>query len=588
MAPSPHYTTSLRSRHSLYGTEDRVVLDIGSSIIKAGFSGEPAPRECRRTAGTDADGEVWGLEKSEPTEEEWLVREHRLQRIIRSIWFENLLIDPRTRKVIIVENPLLSTRIKEMIARILFDNLQVPSLSFASAPVLALMAAGRLSGLVVDVGHLETTVTPVFHARPLFPSLTASPIAGRRLNRRLRALLLAFASYIAPPPSLTSTTPARITRLPREILTDDLVEEIKTRLCFVGGENSHTTDEAQAGSGDLEIPQVRDDLNKLDEDEAIVAHLFERYSRTAPATKPVSFRVPTLRGGPTLSSANGHSGGRGWIHVPGWVRERAAEVLWEDEGDHDARGLADVVLECLLRLPIDLRKPMATSILVAGGTAAMPGFFSRFKSSLVARLEQSHPPSPPSSPEPSSAEPMSIASDAAATDDAMSIDAARSSVPAPLSVPESAGSTTSGDENAKRRRRHALSTRLHFVRHSPRYAPLVTLAPHLAVLNHPCPTTNASPSTLARKQEGSAPSYSPALQSWVGGSLAGALKTGGEEVTREMWDTAPPRRGAGPAAAGSLQTPPTTDDGESEMLEESEGWERGEREGRLPDWTRLR
>lgn len=44
---------------------------------------------------------------------------------------------------------------------------QVPSLSFASAPVLALMAAGRLSGLVVDVGHLETTVTPVSDQRRL-------------------------------------------------------------------------------------------------------------------------------------------------------------------------------------------------------------------------------------------------------------------------------------------------------------------------------------------------------------------------------------------------------------------------------------
>ena len=88
LAPSPHYTTSLRSRHSLYGTEDRVVLDIGSSFIKAGFSGEPAPRECRRMTGTDADGELWGLEKSEPTEEEWLVREYRLRRVIRSIWFE--------------------------------------------------------------------------------------------------------------------------------------------------------------------------------------------------------------------------------------------------------------------------------------------------------------------------------------------------------------------------------------------------------------------------------------------------------------------------------------------------------------------
>ena len=296
-----------------------------------------------------------------------------------------------------------------MIARVLFDNLQVsvsrrgerrlglraavlpqiltqtqtclqvPSLSFASAPVLALMAAGRLSGLVVDVGHLETTVTPVsdqrmlarqegrkrplpsdygdllsrqvFHSRPLFPSLTTSPIAGRRLNRRLRALLLAFASYIAPPSSLTSTTPARVASLPREILTDDLVEQIKTRLCFVGGE-ALPADEAQAASGDVELPQVRDDLEERDEDEAIVAHLYKRYSRTGPATKPVSFRVPTLRGGSALSSASGHSGGRGWIQVPGWVRERAAEVLWEDEGDHDARGLADVVLECLLRVSL--------------------------------------------------------------------------------------------------------------------------------------------------------------------------------------------------------------------------------------------
>lgn len=37
----------------------------------------------------------------------------------------NLIIDPKTRKVIVVENPLLSTRVKEMIARVLFDNLQV-------------------------------------------------------------------------------------------------------------------------------------------------------------------------------------------------------------------------------------------------------------------------------------------------------------------------------------------------------------------------------------------------------------------------------------------------------------------------------
>lgn len=46
----------------------------------------------------------------------------------------NLMIDPKTRKVIVVENPLLSTRVKEMVARVLFDNLQVSRLKTSSCP----------------------------------------------------------------------------------------------------------------------------------------------------------------------------------------------------------------------------------------------------------------------------------------------------------------------------------------------------------------------------------------------------------------------------------------------------------------------
>lgn len=37
----------------------------------------------------------------------------------------NLMSDPKARKVIVIENPLLPTRVKEMIARVLFENLQV-------------------------------------------------------------------------------------------------------------------------------------------------------------------------------------------------------------------------------------------------------------------------------------------------------------------------------------------------------------------------------------------------------------------------------------------------------------------------------
>lgn len=104
----------------------------------------------------------------------------------------HLMTDPKSRKVIVLENPLLPTRFKEMIARRLFEDFQVrcrlleagvlssckaesealtrrvtlardqvPSISFFPPQLLALLATGRTTGLVVDVGHLETVILPV-------------------------------------------------------------------------------------------------------------------------------------------------------------------------------------------------------------------------------------------------------------------------------------------------------------------------------------------------------------------------------------------------------------------------------------------
>jgi actin-related protein 10 len=66
---------------------------------------------------------------------------------------------------------------KEIIAKILFENLQVilsitplfsaltpcqvPFISFASSHLLALLSAGRITGLVLDCGELESTALPV-------------------------------------------------------------------------------------------------------------------------------------------------------------------------------------------------------------------------------------------------------------------------------------------------------------------------------------------------------------------------------------------------------------------------------------------
>lgn len=79
-------------KQRLYGTEDRIVLDLGSRIWKVGFSGEGSPRDCRSVLGmvnaTDGSEGLWGLEKGELGALEWDVRLQRLKRGLRDVWFK--------------------------------------------------------------------------------------------------------------------------------------------------------------------------------------------------------------------------------------------------------------------------------------------------------------------------------------------------------------------------------------------------------------------------------------------------------------------------------------------------------------------
>ena len=72
-----------------------------------------------------------------------------------------LMTDPKARKVLVLENPMLPMPIKTIIASTLFDLLSVPSLSFAFSPLCALLSIGRITGLVLDVGSLESCLIPV-------------------------------------------------------------------------------------------------------------------------------------------------------------------------------------------------------------------------------------------------------------------------------------------------------------------------------------------------------------------------------------------------------------------------------------------
>ena len=118
---------------------------------------------------------------------------------------------------------------------------------------------------------------------------------------------------------------------------------------------------------------------------------------------------------------------------------------------------------------MDLRKTMASAILVVGGTPMIPGFIPRLHAEISRVLV------PPTSPQ---------------------------------------------SQYSKSRK--------HRIRPPPydRYAPLRQLMPYFAILNNPDPPTHVKDTGSSQKKSnaaGKAPAFTPACMAWVGGSLAGCV-----------------------------------------------------------------
>jgi len=269
----------------------------------------------------------------------------------------------------------------------------------------------------------------------------------------------------------------------------------ETEFSRVSAERDSNADQTSSDFSD--VSQVLPERSSRDDHQLqVLANLYMRHSTATDLRLKVT---------PPASQQTGT--GQGNLIIPGWIRERCSELLFEG-GDVDESSIAEVILDCLLKIPVDLRKTLASSILVTGGTAMLPGFIPRLHVELIRAIviSPSHSPRPPMAP--GRARPLPY----------------------------------------------------------DRYAVLRPLVPHLAILNNPSPPPPSDARGSANA--GKASAFTPATMSWVGGSLAGALKTGGVEVPREKWDE-----------AGDLPGP-------GDVMEEGDVAGRSPTVNVIPDWTR--
>ncbi|GAO50586.1 actin-like ATPase domain-containing protein [Saitoella complicata NRRL Y-17804] len=333
--------------------QDRVVLDIGCRYIRAGFSGEATPlasvrmatkgmkrhweggrKTCNPVCMLEGEvGTLWGLDVRDC---DTGVLDDTLELYLRQIYQRYLLVDSKTKKVILTESPLTPIHIKMAMARILFTYFQIPSITFISSPTAACVASGVRNGFVIDIGWQQTIITPVYDLRPLTPFIVRTGIAGNRLHRRVEYLLR---NYGFPP-------------LPPNSRAED------------------TEDFCQRGLICLPTTRIPSPKTTADED-------FRSTYDSDTRTSDVEWTAPTT----------------GERHmIPGWIRDAAVEIFFEgaeDEyQDNDARSLPQAVTHSLRKCSRDIRAQVTRNVILTGGCSNIPGIRTRIRSIVQSSLSK--------------------------------------------------------------------------------------------------------------------------------------------------------------------------------------------------------
>ncbi|KAK8157863.1 hypothetical protein IWX90DRAFT_421876 [Phyllosticta citrichinensis] len=355
--------TSSRAFSGIYGSstanfrsdEEHLVLEFGARYLRAGFAGESKPR-CTKSFGPEEQrrvgdfrrwmpgyefirkkrkrGQDWGQDYELWTMDlrsaDMGLVEDKIERAVREIVAQYLLLDHRPRRATVVIPPLLPRPLLSALLSSVFTTLQAASITVLSGPVLSVVSAGLRSGLVIDLGWEETSITAVYEYREIHHRTSIR--AGKVLTEEVAKLLDDECCKARKEPPVE----------PDQVSFEE-AEEVLTRVgwCF-------SRDEAQNHHAGVE------------ED--------SKSNMTIPfpaASPPITISVPFQRFAEPAESALFASG-----------------MDQHEIDDHD-QPIPLLAYNALLSLPIDARKLCMSRIIITGGVAKLPGIKRR----ILAEIE---------------------------------------------------------------------------------------------------------------------------------------------------------------------------------------------------------
>ena len=304
------------------------VIDNGSGVVKAGFSGEDAPRAIFPSiigrpknqgilVGIDQKTEYIGDEAQQkrgvlkityPIEHGVVNNWDDMEKIWNQTFFTELRVSPDEHPVMLTEAPNNPKMNREKMTQIMFETFSVPAMYVAIQAVLSLYASGRTTGIVMDSGDGVTHTVPIYEGYSIPHAVLKIPLAGRDVTGWFQKLLTER--------GYNFTTTAE----------QEIVRDIKEKLAFVALDYEAALKEASESS-----------------------------------TYEKNYELPDGR---TITIAN--------------ERFRAAEYLFKPSlNGKEYDGIDRTTYNSILECDIDVRKDLYGNIILSGGTTMFEGMGER-------------------------------------------------------------------------------------------------------------------------------------------------------------------------------------------------------------------